>query len=58
VFALTGIDGTSAKLVSAAAATGAGTYNFGASTLTLRVPPNSYVKTYITSVTYTIASGP
>jgi hypothetical protein len=58
VFAPTGIDGSSAKLASAAAGTGGGTFIFGTSTLTLRIPANAYAKTYFSAVTYTVASGP
>jgi hypothetical protein len=56
--ALTGFDGSSAKLASAASANGMGTYNFGTSTLTLSIPANTYARTYVSTVTYTIATGP
>jgi hypothetical protein len=56
--ALTGFDGSSAKLASAAVANGMGTYNFGTSTLTLAIPANTYAKTYVSTITYTIATGP
>lgn len=53
-----GIDGAAATLASAAVGTGTGTFSFSTSTLTLRIPPNAYARTYVSTVTWTIASGP
>lgn len=55
--AAAGIDGSTAPLASAASGTGTGTYSFSASTLTLRLPA-AYARTYVSTLTWTIASGP
>ncbi|MGQ0431353.1 MAG: WxL domain-containing protein [Microthrixaceae bacterium] len=58
VTAAAGIDGSTAPLASEAIGTGTGTYSFSASTLTLRLPATAYARTYVSTVTWTIASGP
>ncbi len=53
------IDGGSAvKIASAATGEGMGTYDFGASTITLAVPANAYAKTYRSDITVSLVSGP
>lgn len=56
--AAVGIDGSTAPLASAASGTGTGTYSFSASTLTLRLPAAAYARTYVSTLTWTITSGP
>ncbi|MGQ0832836.1 MAG: WxL domain-containing protein [Microthrixaceae bacterium] len=56
--AAVGIDGSTATLASAAVGTGTGTYSFSGSTLTLRIPAAAYGRTYVSTVTWTITSGP
>lgn len=52
------VDGSSGTIVSAALNTGMGTYTVGASTLTLSVPASAYAGTYVSTLTYTVASTP
>lgn len=58
VTAAVGIDGSTGTLASAASGTGLGTYSFSASVLTLRLPAAAYARTYVSTLTWTIASGP
>ncbi len=52
-------DGTgTVKVASAAADTGMGKYDFSATTLTVSIPASAYAKTYRSTVTVTVASGP
>lgn len=53
-----GIDSAPRTLASAAVGTGLGTFAFSASTLTMQVPAKAYAKTYVSTVTWTVASGP
>jgi hypothetical protein len=50
--------GSASKIASAAVDTGMGRYDFSASTLTLSVPASAYAKTYRSTVTVTLATGP
>ncbi|HWH31302.1 MAG TPA: WxL domain-containing protein [Egibacteraceae bacterium] len=50
--------GSAVKIASAAVDTGMGKYDFGATTMTLTVPPNTYAKTYRSDVTVTLATTP
>lgn len=58
VNALAGVDGATSTLASAAVGNGMGTYNFGTSVATLSLAANVYAKTYVSTITYTIATGP
>lgn len=58
VSAIAGVDGATSTLASAAVGNGMGTYNFGTSLATLSLAANVYAKTYVSTITYTIASGP
>jgi hypothetical protein len=58
VYALSGIDGTTATLASAADKTSSGTYTFTGATLTLTVAPTTYAAQYVSTITYTLVSGP
>lgn len=58
VTAAVGLDGSTVTLASAAAGTGTGTYDFSTSTLTLRTPASAYARTYVSTVTWTVVSGP
>jgi hypothetical protein len=55
---LTGVDGTSGKQVSAAVGAGMGTFSIGTSTATLSIPANTYADTYVSTLTYTLATSP
>ena len=56
--AVTGVDLTPATPASAAIGTGLGTYTFGATTLTVHVPASTYARTYVSTVTYAVITGP
>ncbi|MGQ0431351.1 MAG: WxL domain-containing protein [Microthrixaceae bacterium] len=58
VSALAGVDGATSTLASAALTNGMGTYNFGTSLATLSLAANVYAKTYVSTITYTLATGP
>jgi formylglycine-generating enzyme required for sulfatase activity len=50
--------GSPAEIAGAAFQTGMGTYDFGATTLTLSVPADVHADTYTSTVTLTVAAGP
>jgi len=56
--AMTGLDGATDTLASAALLNGMGSYTFGTSVATLSLAANVYAKTYVSTITYTIATGP
>lgn len=58
VSAIAGVDGATSTLASAALTEGMGTYTFGTSLATLSLAANTYAKTYVSTITYTIATGP
>lgn len=56
--AIAGVDGVTSTLASAALGNGMGSYTFGTSLATLSLAANVYAKTYVSTITYTIATGP